>query len=128
MLKSNPDMIKSFITSQAAGDKAKEKQFQKAVDSFVQMDDAQLEKYLKRINAVQYCAKPFVTVFDTLKSTLGVSTKTLIIMLNLMFIGFVYMLGMWWKNRSGDEDVSMESVQEDEPPEIVSNYDHDGEF
>jgi len=129
MLKSNPDMIKSFLASQAGGDDAKVKQFEKALDSFVQMDDGQIDKYLKRINTVQGIAKPFVTVFDKLKSTLGVSAKMLIVMLNLMFIGFVIMLGMWWKNRSGGDDVTIESVlEQDEPPEIISNYDSNSEF
>merc|ERR1712176_637946 len=123
MAKSNPDMIKPILVSQAGGDKVKEKQIEKAIDSFVQMDDATLEKYLKRVNMFQGLMKPFVTAFEKLRSTLGLSTKTLIFMLNLMFVGMLFLLGKWWKNKSGADDMALESMlEQDEPPEIVSNY------
>jgi hypothetical protein len=129
-MKQNPEMLKQLMTSQMGEGKsdAQKEQVAKAIDQFAQMDDKQLEKYLKMANGVQKVAAPVVNTFTKVKETLGVDTKVLIVMMNLMFIAFVVMVGRWWKARGGDFDGTMNDIlSQNEPPEVVAGY-GDGEF
>ena len=91
MMKQNPDMMKQMMLAQLGGkdaDKTKAKQIEDALDQFTQMDDKKLEQYLKYANTVQTVTKP-VTVMNTFKATknmLGVSAKTLIVLINIVFV------------------------------------------
>lgn len=133
-MKQNPEMLKQMMTSQFGGGEggkssdAQKEQVAKAIDQFAQMDDKQLEKYLKMANGVQKVAAPVVNTFGKVKKTLGVDTKVLIVMINLAFVAFIVVVGRWWRARGGDVDGTMNDVlSQDEPPEIVAGY-GDGEF
>jgi hypothetical protein len=111
-MKQNPEMMKQMMMSQMGEGKtdAQKEQMEKAIDSFSNMDDEQVERYLKMANGVQRVAKPVLTGLDKVKKTLGISTKMLIVLLNLMGLAFVVMLGMWWRSRG---DPSLESIAND---------------
>ncbi len=132
-MKQNPDMIKQMIMTQMGEGKsdAQKEQVNKAIDSFAQMDDVQLERYLKVANGVQRVASPFVGTFKKVKETLGVSTGTLVVMINLFLLTCLVGLARWWTLRNGDEnndDVSaLDSMTREEPPEMAASY-GDGEF
>ena len=106
-MKSNPGMMKSMLLSQmeGKGSEAQKEQFSKAIDSFVQMDDDKLEKYLKVANGFQRVAKPVVTTFDKMKQILGVSTKTLLVIINLVVLASFVGLARWWMLRKGSDDI-----------------------
>lgn len=112
-MKSNPGMMKSMLLSQmeGKGSEAQKEQFSKAIDSFVQMDDDKLEKYLKVANGFQRVAKPVVITFDKMKQILGVSTKTLVVIINLVGLASFVGLARWWMLRKGSDD--MMGVEDD---------------
>lgn len=125
MMKQNPDMMKQMIASQFGGgsggekDKAKIEHMEKAIDQFAQMDDKQLERYLKVANTVQTVAKPLLNSFKSTKNALGVSSKTLIILINVVFsVGF-YILYKWLKTRSVEEIPLVDPLAQEMPPEII---------
>eukprot|EP00584_Thalassiosira_punctigera_P006187 CAMPEP_0172526178 /NCGR_PEP_ID=MMETSP1067-20121228/1141_1 /TAXON_ID=265564 ORGANISM="Thalassiosira punctigera, Strain Tpunct2005C2" /NCGR_SAMPLE_ID=MMETSP1067 /ASSEMBLY_ACC=CAM_ASM_000444 /LENGTH=553 /DNA_ID=CAMNT_0013309627 /DNA_START=19 /DNA_END=1680 /DNA_ORIENTATION=+ len=140
MVKKNPDMLKQMMASQMGpegeegnndGKNAKRVQMEKAIDSFVEMDDKQLERYLKVANTVQSVAKPVLTTFDRVKRTLGVSTKTLVVLINLMILASLVLLARWWRLRGGsiksENDISAH-VREELPPEIIDASYEESEF
>ena len=104
-MKSSPDMLKSALGPMInGGSEAQQKQMNDAIDSFVQMDDAKLEKYLKLANGLQRVATPFVNTFDKVKDMTGLSAKTLFGLWNLMvFVSFVGAV-RWWMSRNGVDD------------------------
>jgi len=128
MMKQNPDMIKQMIAAQfgggsggQGGDQAKIEQMEKAIDQFAQMDDKQLERYLKMANTVQTVTKPALNSFKATKNMLGVSAKTLIVLINIVFAVGVYMFYKWLKSRGAVEELIDPLVQE--MPEIVGGDD-----
>ncbi|KAL7497297.1 hypothetical protein ACHAWT_006139 [Skeletonema menzelii] len=128
MMKQNPDMIKQMIAAQfgggsggQGGDQAKIEQMEKAIDQFAQMDDKQLERYLKMANTVQTVTKPVLNSFKATKNILGVSAKTLIVLINIVFAVGVYMFYKWLKSRGAVEELIDPLVQE--MPEIVGGDD-----
>eukprot|EP00986_Skeletonema_menzelii_P010288 scaffold5011_cov143-Skeletonema_menzelii.AAC.4 len=128
MMKQNPDMIKQMIAAQfgggsggQGGDQAKIEQMEKAIDQFSQMDDKQLERYLKMANTVQTVTKPVLNSFKATKNMLGVSAKTLIVLINIVFAVGVYMFYKWLKSRGAVEELIDPLVQE--MPEIVGGDD-----
>lgn len=128
MMKQNPDMIKQMIAAQfgggsggQGGDQAKIEQMEKAIDQFAQMDDKQLERYLKMANTVQTVTKPVLNSFKATKNMLGVSAKTLIVLINIVFAVGVYMFYKWLKSRGAVEELIDPLVQE--MPEIVGGDD-----
>lgn len=135
-MKQNPDLMKSVISSQmginadgTGGDEAKKKQMEQAIDQFTSMDDAQLEKLVKVANTVQKFAKPVLTSFNGVKNALGVSAKTLIVLLNLLFFGGIGVFIAWRRTRGDVVDGVGEMLggMSEEIPEVVGGYD-DGEF
>ena len=132
-MKGNPEMMRSIFMGQMGdrGTEAQKEKMNKAIDSFVEMDDAQLEKYLKVANGVQRVASPVVTAFGKVKQTLGVSTKTLIIIINVMILAWFVGLARWWmlRNVGGDDDSvigdDILTRSQEEVPEIIA---HDSEF
>lgn len=114
-MKQNPDMLKQMMASQMGiatpeagngGDEAQRKQMEKveqAIDSFVNMDEKHLDRYLKVANTVQKVSKPMLTVFAKAKGMLGVSAKTLIVSINLMALASGVLLVRWWKLRHGGD-------------------------
>lgn len=119
---SHSDMMKQALAAQFGSDEAKLKQLEKAIDQFAEMDDKQLERYLKCANTVQAVAKPAMNLFTTTKNALGVSSKTLFALMNIVFTIGVYMLYKWVRNRGGDVEEEVSLVQ-DMPPEIVGGED-----
>jgi len=149
-MKQNPEMMKQMMASTmgvgrggegdnnkdsgatSSGNTAKREQMEKAIDSFAEMDDEKLERYLKMANKVQSVAKPVYTTFDKVKQTLGVSTVTLLVLINLGILASFVLLARWWKMRGGDGvGIEMEGndllahVGEDTMPEIM---DYEKEF
>lgn len=117
-------MMKQALAAQFGSDEAKLKQMEKAIDQFAEMDDKQLERYLKCANTVQAVAKPAMNLFTTVKNALGVSSKTLFALMNIVFTIGVYMLYKWVRSRGGGDDVDEEvSLVQDMPPEIVGGED-----
>lgn len=129
MMKQNPDMMKSMLGAQfgASGsggaDKAKVEQMEKAIDQFAQMDDKQLEKYLKMANTVQTVTKPVLNSFKATKNMLGVSAKTLIVLINIVFAVGVYTFYKWLKSRGGVVEESLVDPLAQEMPEIIGGDD-----
>ncbi|KAL7533488.1 hypothetical protein ACHAXR_005265 [Thalassiosira sp. AJA248-18] len=128
-MKQNPEMMKQVMSSQMKSDAQKE-QLSKVIDSFAEMDDKQLNRYLTVANGVQKVAKPVMTLFDKVKRTLGVSAKTMVILINLVILASFVLLARWWRGSGGgvvmvEEDVLARS--QEEPPEIVAGY-ADSEF
>eukprot|EP00571_Detonula_confervacea_P016414 CAMPEP_0172303808 /NCGR_PEP_ID=MMETSP1058-20130122/5331_1 /TAXON_ID=83371 /ORGANISM="Detonula confervacea, Strain CCMP 353" /LENGTH=340 /DNA_ID=CAMNT_0013014805 /DNA_START=14 /DNA_END=1036 /DNA_ORIENTATION=+ len=131
-MKQNPEMMKQMMASQMGGGKQSDAQtdkMAKAIDSFTQMDDVKLERYLKVANGVQRVAKPMLTTFGMVKQTLGISTKTLFIMINLMIFACLFGLVRWWKLRNGGDGMLVEdgdgmtSGSGEEPmPEMGSEF------
>jgi len=140
-MKQNPEMMKQMMGSAmggggegnkdsdaGGGNDARREQMEKAIDSFSEMDEKKLERYLKVANTVQSVAKPVLTVFDKLKRTLGVSTKTLAVLINLMFfVGFV-LLVRWWRMRNGGGGGIEMGNATITPPEIISESYEESEF
>ncbi len=124
MMKQNPDMIKSMLGTQfgGGGDKAKVEQMEKAIDQFAQMDDKQLEKYLKMANTVQTVSKPVLNTFKATKDKLGVSAKTLIVLINIVCAVGVYTFYKWLKSRGGVEESLIDPLAQ-EMPEIIGGDD-----
>lgn len=128
MLKSNPGLIKTSISSMAGDDPAKREQIERQVEAFAQMDDAKLERYLKMANTAQRFVSPFVGAFDRVMGATGLSFKGMIVMLNVAFVGCAVLLGIWYRSRSSaaegdmfDDDVlAGRDVMPDMVPE---NYD-----
>jgi hypothetical protein len=146
-MKKNPELLKQVMVSQIGGgggdgpnnnkvsDKQKE-QLNKAIDSFVQMDDEKMERYLSMANGVQRrIVKPMVTILDIVKKRSGLSTRTLLLLIVVgMFavFGIVVMklLWMWWNtdhqsSRHGGS-VTMMAEMEDESgmvPQLTASYD-----
>lgn len=116
-------MMKQALAAQFGSDEAKLKQMEKAIDQFAQMDDKQVERYLKCANTVQAVAKPAVNLFTTIKNALGVSTKTLFALMNIVFTIGVYMLYKWVRSRGGGDVEEEVSLVQDMRPEIVVGED-----
>ena len=129
MLKSNPGLLKSSISSMAGDDPAKREQIERQVDAFAQMDEAKLESYLKMANKAQRFASPFVGAFDRVMGATGLSFKGTIVMLNVVFVGCAVLLGIWYRSRSwaaegGYVDDDVLAGGRDVMPDIVpENYD-----
>jgi len=106
-MKSSPDMLKSALGPMINnGSEAQQKQMNDAIDSFVRMDDAKLEKYLKLANGLQRVATPFVNTFGKVKDMTGLSAKTLFGLWNLMVFASFVLIVRWWMSRNGvDDDV-----------------------
>eukprot|EP00578_Thalassiosira_sp_NH16_P011426 CAMPEP_0181116772 /NCGR_PEP_ID=MMETSP1071-20121207/22134_1 /TAXON_ID=35127 /ORGANISM="Thalassiosira sp., Strain NH16" /LENGTH=136 /DNA_ID=CAMNT_0023201049 /DNA_START=50 /DNA_END=460 /DNA_ORIENTATION=- len=132
-MKNNPEMIKQAMASQFGGAEGKQsdaqkEQMSKIVDSFSQMDDAKLDRYLKVANGVQRVARPALSAFGKTKDALGVSAKTLVVLINLIALACLWGLVRWWKLRNtggiGDGDTLDDVLlhQEEMPPEIVAGY------
>jgi len=128
MMKQNPDMMKSMLGAQFGGgsggqgaDKAKVEQMEKAIDQFAKMDDKQLEKYLKMANTVQTVTKPVLNTFKATKNMLGVSAKTLIVLINIVFAVGAYTFYKWLKSR-GVEESLIDPLAQD-MPEIIGGDD-----
>ena len=100
-------MLKSALGPMInGGSEAQQKQMNDAIDSFVQMDDAKLEKYLKLANGLQRVATPFVNTFGKVKDMTGLSAKALFGLWNLMvFVSFVGAVRWWMSRNGGDDDV-----------------------
>jgi hypothetical protein len=129
-MKQNPDLIKSMMRSQmgdTAGNGAdpRAEQMDKAIDQFANMSDEQLEKYIKYANKAQSVFSPLLSGFNKAKSTLGVSSKTMIVLINVIIFGGIAMLVMWLRSKGGDDgDLSvLDEVQSDAMPEIVTAHD-----
>jgi len=114
MMKQNPDMMKQMMASQmgihnkenGGTDSAKREQLEKlerAVDSFANMDDVQLERYLKMANRVQKMTKPMLTLFAKVKDMLGVSAKSLMVGINVLGLVSGILLVRWWKLKKGSD-------------------------
>ncbi len=141
-MKQNPELLKSVLSSQLGGGSSSDaampskqkEQLTKAIDSFVQMDDEKLEKYLKMANGVQRMAKPLVTTFDSVKKRTGLSTRVLILMIlvgMLSIFGMVVMrLWMWWNysTRDGGTAIMEEEEEEDSGMLPVMMDDANSEF
>jgi hypothetical protein len=133
-MKQNPDLIKSMMRSQMGIKEGEEKegadprteQMEKAIDQFANMSDEQLDKYIKYANKAQSVFQPVLSSFNKAKSTLGVSSRTMIVLINLFIFCGIALLVMWMKSRKADLDV-MAELQSDGPPEILTSHD-DGEF
>ena len=129
MMKQNPDMMKQMIAAQfgggsegQGGDKAKVEQMEKAIDQFAQMDDKQLERYLKVANTAQTVTKPVLNAFKATKNVLGVSAKTLIVLINIVFAVGAYTLYKWLKSRGAVEDSLIDPLVQ-EMPEVIGGDD-----
>ena len=68
-------------------------------------------EYLKVANGFQRVAKPVVITFDKMKQILGVSTKTLVVIINLVGLASFVGLARWWMLRKGSDD--MMGVEDD---------------
>lgn len=109
-MKKNPELLKQVLGG-AGGPNAmvpekQKEQLNRAIDSFVQMDDAKMEKYLSLANGVQRMAKPVVATLEKVKQRSGLSMRTLILLIILgMFVVFgmaIMKLWMWWNHQSRD--------------------------
>ena len=109
-MKKNPELLKQVLggaggSNTMVPEKQKE-QLNRAIDSFVQMDDAKMEKYLSLANGVQRMAKPVVATLEKVKQRSGLSMRTLILLIILgMFVVFgmaIMKLWMWWNHQSRD--------------------------
>jgi len=135
-MKQNPDLIKSLMRSQMGikddkGDDTKPdpkmEQMEKAIDQFASMPDEHLDKYIKYANKAQRVFQPVLSSFNKAKNTLGVSSRTMIILINLFIFGVIALLVMWMLSRRGAAEVGLSNdlshLQNDDPPEIVSGDD-----
>jgi len=134
-MKQNPELLKSVLSSQLGGGSSSDaaipsrqkEQLNKAIDSFVQMDDEKLEKYLKLANGVQRMAKPLVTTLDSVKKRTGLSTRVLIVMIvvgMLAVFGIALMkLWMWWNQstRGGGTAIMEEEEDSGMLPEMMDD-------
>jgi hypothetical protein len=134
-MKQNPELLKSVLSSQLGGGSSSDaaipsrqkEQLNKAIDSFVQMDDEKLEKYLKLANGVQRMAKPLVTTLDSVKKRTGLSTRVLIVMIvvgMLAVFGIAMMkLWMWWNQSTRDGGTAITEEEEDSGmiPELLDD-------
>jgi hypothetical protein len=109
-MKKNPELLKQVLGG-AGGPNAmvpekQKEQLNRAIDSFVQMDDAKMEKYLSLANGVQRMAKPVVATLEKVKKHSGLSMRTLLILMIVsMFVVFgmvIMKLWMWWNHQSRD--------------------------
>ncbi|KAL3778495.1 hypothetical protein HJC23_000508 [Cyclotella cryptica] len=136
-MKQNPDLIKSVMRSQMGikddnGDVTnpdpRMEQMEKAIDQFANMSDEQLDKYIKYANKAQRVFQPVLSSFNKAKTTLGVSSKAMIIVMNLFICGVIALLVMWIRSRGGATEVGLSKdlsdLQSDNPPEIVSGHDY----
>ena len=129
-MKQNPEMMKQMVASQMGGamSDAKREQMEKAIDQFTQMDEKQLDRYIKTATFVQKAAKPFLGAWNGTKRVMGVSSKTLFILMNIVIIGSFVSLVVWKRSRGevdGLED-TLSSLSQDEPQEMGQA--RDGEF
>ena len=140
-MKQNPELMKQMMSSQMLSgdangsammsDDAKRDQLEKAVDQFAQMDDKQLEQYLKLATKVQTGVKPFYKAWNGTTRVLGVSSKNLFIVINLFVLVSFTLLVMWKRSSAVDvEDGTagiLEGLEMEEVPEIGEGY-GGGEF
>ncbi|KAL7508375.1 hypothetical protein ACHAXN_009166 [Cyclotella atomus] len=131
-MKQNPDLMKSMLKSQmgindtdtTANDNPRAKQMEQAIDEFANMSDEQLDKYIRYANKAQSVLSPFLSGFNKTKSALGISSRSLIVLINLVVFGGIALLVVWMMSRGGGGVVIMEEnvlnvLSEDEPPEIA---------
>ena len=120
MMKGNPDMMKQMLGAQIGEgqDKSKLEQIEKAIDQFAQMDDKTLDRYLKFANTVQNVAKPVLKTFKATKETLGVSAKTLVVLINISFAAGFFMFYKWLKSRGGAADLLTDPLAQQEMPDM----------
>eukprot|EP00569_Conticribra_weissflogii_P005116 CAMPEP_0171344692 /NCGR_PEP_ID=MMETSP0878-20121228/19943_1 /TAXON_ID=67004 /ORGANISM="Thalassiosira weissflogii, Strain CCMP1336" /LENGTH=527 /DNA_ID=CAMNT_0011847941 /DNA_START=11 /DNA_END=1594 /DNA_ORIENTATION=+ len=124
-MKANPEMMKQMVAVQMGGESAmndaKREQMEKAIDQFANMDEVQLERYIKVATFAQTAAKPFLNAWNGSKRILGVSSKTLLVILNFTIIGSFVGLIIWYRSREESEDLQdvLASLEDDEPPEII---------
>lgn len=129
-MKQNPDLMKSMMKSQMGikdGDTSdpKAKQMEQAIDQFANMSDEQLDKYIRYANKAQSVFSPVLSGFNKAKTTLGVSSRTMILLINLVVFGSIALFVVWIRSRGQsveDMDV-LNELQNDEPPEIVTGHD-----
>ena len=95
---------------------------EKAIDQFAQMDEKQLERYLKVANTAQTVTKPVLNAFKATKNVLGVSAKTLIVLINIVFAVGAYTLYKWLKSRGAVEDSLIDPLVQ-EMPEVIGGDD-----
>lgn len=131
-MKQNPDLMKSMLKSQmgindtdtTANNNPRAKQMEQAIDEFANMSDEQLDKYIRYANKAQSVLSPFLSGFNKTKSALGISSRSLIVLINLVVFGGIALLVVWMRSRGGGGVVIMEEdvlnvLNEDEPPEIA---------
>jgi hypothetical protein len=96
---------------------------EKAIDQFANMSDEQLDKYIRYANKAQSVFQPVLSSFNKAKSTLGVSSRTMILLINVFIFGGIALLIMWLRSRgeSADDLDTLADLQNDEPPEIISS-------
>lgn len=142
MMKKNPEMIKQMMASQlgtgggggdgsSGGDApadTRQKQMNSVIDSFAEMDDEKLEKYLKLANKVQTVAGPMWNAFDRVKQTLGVSTKTLIVSINILILAGFVLLARWWRMRGSGIETEGDIMAHDEGVSPPAIFDYENEF
>lgn len=143
-MKKNPELLKQVLGG-AGGPNAmvpekQKEQLNRAIDSFVQMDDAKMEKYLSLANGVQRMAKPVVATLEKVKKHSGLSMRTLLILMIVsMFVVFgmvIMKLWMWWNHQSRDGTTMATMMMADEVeresgmlPDLSASYDDaDSEF
>jgi hypothetical protein len=129
-MKQNPDLIKSVMRSQMGisddnsnSTDPRAEQMEKAIDQFANMSDEQLDKYIRYANKAQSVFQPILSSFNKAKSTLGVSSRTMILLINVFIFGGIALLIMWLRSRgeSADDLDTLADLQNDEPPEIISS-------
>ena len=137
-MKQNPELLKQVMASQCGpammlSEKQKE-QMTKAVDSFAEMDDGTLDRYLRLANGLQRMAKPAVATFEKAKKRLGLSTKAMVLLIIFVVLAFFGLLlarlyWWWWKPRSGGDDDVTNGMVEEEGMASPAGYDGaDAEF
>ena len=129
-MKQNPDLIKSLMRSQMGCKEGendpKAEQIEKAIDQFTGMSDQQLDKYIRYANTAQGVFQPVLSSFNKAKAALGVSSRTMIVLINLLIFGGITAFVMWVRSRgeiSVHDADALAELQTDDVPEIVSGHD-----
>lgn len=129
-MKQNPDLIKSLMRSQMGCKEGendpKAEQIEKAIDQFTGMSDQQLDKYIRYANTAQGVFQPVLSSFNKAKAALGVSSRTMIVLINLLIVGGITAFVMWVRSRgeiSVHDADALAELQTDDVPEIVSGHD-----
>ena len=133
-MKQNPDLIKSMMRTQMGmkdnnsknGVDPRAEQIEKAIDQFTNMSDEQLDKYIRYANKAQSVFQPMLSSFNKAKTVLGVSSRTMVLLINLIIFGGIAMLVFWFRSRGQSSAVDLDIIaelQSDEPPSVVSGHD-----